>query len=150
MKQTCECLKKISPPLSFAVLSPTFSFSLYSKFVEMTIYLSLILQTKRIQKQFPLSIFVFIDSLVVSASQDAGGYEISRQNNLEFPYLLIELLYIGMPLVRTDGRSVYDHVITRFSRMDMGLRVRGAPLQSVFTHVASIYANFLEQKKAFA
>ena len=70
----------------------------------------------------------FIDSLVVSASQDAGGYEISRQNNLEFPYLLIELLYIGMPLVRTDGRSVYDHVITKFSRMDMGLRVRGAPL----------------------
>ena len=27
--------------------------------------------------------FVFIDSLVVSALQDAGGYAISRQNNLE-------------------------------------------------------------------
>ena len=24
---------------------------------------------------------------------------------------------IGMPVVRTDGRSVYDHVITKFSRM---------------------------------
>ena len=35
------------------------------------------------QKQFPLSVFVFIDSLVVSASQDAGGYAIFRQNNLE-------------------------------------------------------------------
>ena len=37
------------------------------------------------------------------------------------PYLLIELLYNGMPVVRTDGRavgwSVYGHVITKFSRM---------------------------------
>ena len=39
--------------------------------------------TTRILKQFPLSVFVFIDSLVVSASQDAGGYAISRQSNLE-------------------------------------------------------------------
>ena len=34
------------------------------------------------------------------------------------PYLLIELFYIGMPVVRTDGRaggrSVYGHVITKF------------------------------------
>ena len=60
------------------------SLAVYSKFVDMTIYLSLlILQTTRIQKQFLLSVFVFIDSLVVSASQDAGGYAISRQNNLE-------------------------------------------------------------------
>ena len=50
----------------------------------MTINLSLILKTTRIQKQFPLSVFVFIDSLlVVSALQDAGSYAISRQNNLE-------------------------------------------------------------------
>ena len=37
------------------------------------------------------------------------------------PYLLIELFYIGMPVVRTDGRAVgrlvYGHVITKFSRM---------------------------------
>ena len=37
------------------------------------------------------------------------------------PYLLIELFDIGMPVVRTDGRadrrSVYGHVITKFSRM---------------------------------
>ena len=41
------------------------------------------------------------------------------------PYLLIELFYIGMPVVRTDGRavgrsvgrSVYGHVIAKFSRM---------------------------------
>ena len=76
----------------------------------MTINLSLILQKTRIQKQFPISIFLaFIDSLVVSALQDAGslrcsrpthssnteglerlrrrldagGYAIYRQNNLE-------------------------------------------------------------------
>ena len=55
----------------------------YSKFVDMTINLSLIVQTTRIQKQFPLSVFVFIDSLAASALQDAGGYAISRQNNLE-------------------------------------------------------------------
>ena len=37
------------------------------------------------------------------------GYAISRQNNLELHlgchiYLLNELLYIGMPVGRTDGR----------------------------------------------
>ena len=68
--------------LSFAGLSPTFSFSLsflflyISIFVDMTISVSLILQTTRIQKQFPLSVFVFIDSLVVSVSQDEGSYAI--------------------------------------------------------------------------
>ena len=47
--------------------------ALYSKVVDMTLNLSLILQTTRIQRQFPLSVFVFIDSLVVSALQDGGG-----------------------------------------------------------------------------
>ena len=36
-------------------------------------------------------------------------------------YLLIEIFYIGVPVVRTDsrsvGRAVYVHVITKFSRM---------------------------------
>ena len=98
------------------------SLPLYSKFVDMTINLSLILLTTRIQKQFPLSVFVFIDSLVDSALQYAGGYTISGRNNLEvvfgLPYLLIELFYIGMPVVRTVVRSVYGHVITKFSGMD--------------------------------
>ena len=35
-------------------------------------------------------------------------------------YLLNEVFYIGIPVVRTDGRSVgrsmYGHVITKFSR----------------------------------
>ena len=35
-----------------------------------------------------------------------------------FPYLLIELFYIGMPVVRTNvGRSVYGHENSKFSRM---------------------------------
>ena len=40
---------------------------------------------------------------------------------LVLPYLLTELFYIGMPVVPTDGwavgRSLYGHVITKFSRM---------------------------------
>ena len=49
----------------------------------MTINLSLILKKTRIQKQFPLSGLVFIEFLAASALQDAGGYAISRQNNLD-------------------------------------------------------------------
>ena len=82
-----------------------FTFSLYSKFVDMTINLSLILQTTRIQKQTPLSVFVFIDSLVASASQDAGGYAISRQNNLEL-HLGCHTSWLSyFTVVQTDGRS---------------------------------------------
>ena len=74
------------------------------------------------QKQFPLSVFVFIDSFVVSALQDAGGYAISRQNNLELrlgchtcwlSYFTLVCLWCG----RTVSRSVYGHVIAKFSRM---------------------------------
>ena len=77
------------------------------------------------QKQFPLSVLVFIDSLVVSASQDAGGYAISRQNNL-----VSNCIWVAIPVDwvishwyacgangRMLGRSVYGHVITKFSRM---------------------------------
>ena len=58
--------RPLSPFFSFscAGLPPTFSFSLsfscsISKFVDMTINLSLILQTTRTQKHFPLSVFAF-------------------------------------------------------------------------------------------
>ena len=98
-------------------------FLLYFKFVDLTIKLSLILQTTRIQKGLPLSVFVFIDSLVVCASQDTGGYTISRQNNIELhlgchtcglSYLTFECLWCG----RTGGRSgVRSRDIARISRM---------------------------------
>ena len=51
--------------------------------------------------------FVFIDSLIISALQDAVDHTISRKKPrvaFGLPYLLIELLYISMPVVRTDGR----------------------------------------------
>ena len=126
-------------PLSLLLcLSP----ALYSKFVDMTIYLSLILSTTRIQKKFPLSVFVFIDSFVVSALQDAGGYAISRQNNLELhlgchtcwlSYFTLVCLWCGRTVSRAGGRSVYGHVITnfsQFSRMGRSLHflTYGAPL----------------------
>ena len=60
------------------------SLYLFSKFLGMTINLNLIIWTTRIQKHFPLSVFVFIDSFVVSASQDAGSHTLFCQNNLKF------------------------------------------------------------------
>ena len=111
-----------------------FSLALYSKFLDMTINLSLILYKTRIQKKFPLSVFVLIDSLVVSASQDAGGYAISRQNNLELhlgchtcwmSYFTLVCLWCG--------RSVYGHVITKFSPMGNlpHFLTYGAPLRAL-------------------
>ena len=63
-------------------------------------------------------------------SKSSGGHVISFQIkprvSFGLPYLLIELFYISMPVMRTDGRvggrrsvgrSVYGHVITKCSRM---------------------------------
>ena len=97
--------------LASLVCRPTFflflSLSLYSKFVDMTINLSLMLKKKktRIRKHFPPSVLVFIDSLVVSASQDAGGHTLSRQNNLTFG---IGLHVVG---VRTVVRTLRHNQI---------------------------------------
>ena len=44
--------------------------------------------------------------LVVSASQDAGGYEISRQNNLKFPYPYVDWDILHWYACSADGRSV--------------------------------------------
>ena len=77
----------------FLCLSP----ALNSKFVDLTINLSLILKKTRIQKHFPLSVFVLFDSLVVSSSQEVGVQTLSRQNNLKFG---IDLHEVG---VRTVG-----------------------------------------------
>ena len=61
--------------------------------------------------------------LLFFLSKSPGGHVISFQIKpwvaFGLPYLLIELFYIGMPVVRTDGRSlarsVYGHMITKFS-----------------------------------
>ena len=116
-----KCLRRSFFSLTFADLLPSFSFSppfpfSISKFVDITTNISLILETTRIQKQFPLSVFVFIDSLVVSASQDGGGYAISRQINLELhlgchtcwlSYFTLVWLWCGRTAGgRADGRMV--------------------------------------------
>ena len=59
--------------------------------------------------------------LLFFLSKSPGGHAISFQIKpwvaFWLPYLLIELFYIGMPVVRTVGRSVYGHVITKFSHI---------------------------------
>ena len=84
------------------------SLALYSKYVDMTINLSLILWTPRIQKQFPLSVFVFIDSLVVSPLQEAGGYVISRQITWSCIWVAIPVDWVILHWYArgADGRSV--------------------------------------------
>ena len=66
-------------------------------------------------EKIPLSVFVFIDSFVVSALQDAGGFAISRQNKLELhlgchtcwlSYFTLISLWCGRTVSRAGGRSV--------------------------------------------
>ena len=70
------------------------------------------------QKQLALSVFVFIDSFVVSALQDAGGYAISRQNNLELgchtcwlSYFTLVGLWCGRTVSREGGVRSRDYQI---------------------------------------
>ena len=99
------------------------------------INLSLILNTTRIQKQCPLSVFVFIDSLVVFASQDRVA--------MRFPAKITSsCIWVAMPVdwvillcyaCGADGRSV-GRTITRLPKflgwidyhifLGMGLRSR--------------------------
>ena len=67
------------------------SLSLYSKFVDMTINLSLILKKNTDTETFSPFRFRLYWLFIVSASQDAGGYTLSRQNYLTFG--------IGLPVV---------------------------------------------------
>ena len=75
--------------------------------------------------------------LLFFLSKSPGGHAISFQIKpwvaFGLPYLLIELFYIGMPVVRTDGRLVYGHVITKFSRMGFFKHffTHGAPLRAL-------------------
>ena len=47
------------------------------------------------------------------------SFQIKPRVAFGFPYLLIELFYIGMPVVRTDGRSL-DRSLAR----SLGVRSR--------------------------
>ena len=59
----------------------------------------------RIQKHFSISVFVFIDSLVVSPSQEGAGHTLSCQNNLTSGIRLHEVC------VRTGGRTLHHNQI---------------------------------------
>ena len=97
--------------LSFTSLSPTFSFSLAFSIFQICEHENKsklnTLDNTDIETIFAF-LFVFIDSLIVSASQDAGGHAIFRHKNprvtFGLSYLLIESFYIGMSVVRTDVR----------------------------------------------
>ena len=75
-------------------------------------------------------------SLVVSALQDAGGYAISCQNNLELHLgchtFTLVCLWCRQTVARAGGQSVYGHVITKFCEMGRLLHflTHGAPLIS--------------------
>ena len=105
-------------PLAFLILSPPlqiFMFFFQQKNVSF-VFLPLVLDLCRPFSRWVLlacrsSVFVFIDSLAASALQDAGGYTISRQNNLQLHlgchtcrlgYLTLVCLWCG----RTVGRTV--------------------------------------------
>ena len=64
-------------------------------------------------------------------SKSPAGHAISFQIKpwvaFRLPYLLIELFYIGMPVVRTESRSVYGHVITKLLTHGALLRALRAP-----------------------
>ena len=78
--------RSLSPffSLSFAGLPSTFSFTPSFSCSIFQIYghddqSKLNTLENTVKKEFPLSDFVFIDSLAASALQDAGGYAISRK-----------------------------------------------------------------------
>ena len=113
--------------LSFAGLSPTFSFSLspsslYSKFVDMTINLSLILSRTRIQKKFRL--YWLFSWLCFTRREWLCDF---RQKNLKLPYLCVDwviftLVYlwwgrmVGRAGVRSrDYQNFLDAQVTKFS-----------------------------------
>ena len=114
--------------LSFTGLSPTFSFSVFLLLYIPNLWTWQLIWTKYFRQHGYRNNFRFplIDSLVVSALQDASGYAISRQNNLELhlgchtcwlSYFTLVCLWCGRTVARAGGQSVYGHVITKFSWM---------------------------------
>ena len=99
----------------------------------MTIYLISLILT---QKQFPHSFSSLLTLLLSLLYKTPVAVRFPAKITLSciWDVKLIELFHIGMPVVRTDGllggRSVYGHVITKFSRMGRLLQflTHGAPL----------------------
>ena len=83
------------------------SVSLYFKFVNMTILLSLLHWTTRIQKRFPLSVFLFTELSLLHKTRVAKRFPANITSSCIWVChtVLFELFYIGMPVVLMDGRS---------------------------------------------
>ena len=140
-----------SLPLNFTLLAASISHCLTAA-LNFHVFLptnsSLLFSITRSSSSFVIHVSVNVKnnvekdttSLLFFVSKSPGGHAISFQIKprvaFGLPYLLIELFYIGMPVVRTDGRacgrSVYGHVITKFSRM--------GSLPHFFTHDALLRA----------
>ena len=101
------------------------------------------------QKQFPLFVFVLIDSLVVAAPQDASGFVAMRfpakitSSCFWLTYLLMELFYIGMPVMLTDGRVYYlgfdwSGWVDYHIFLGMGLRSRALSVWSSATNLKNL------------
>ena len=124
----CSSNKKMTPLfffwLSFAGLPPIFALSLSISCSVFQICGHIKLNTLDTTDTETISAFrfrLYWLSSCLCFTRRRWLYD-ARQSNLEFafglPYLfMIELFYIGMPVVQTDDRSVYGHVITKFSRM---------------------------------
>ena len=100
-------LVELRCPVALLSLVLCLSLSLYSKFVDMTIDLSLILQTTRIQKHFPLSVFV----LTLSLCFTRRGWQ---KWQYAFP-LKFDSCHRLTCSGCTDGRLGIRYVITKFS-----------------------------------
>ena len=83
------------------------SVSLYFKFVNMTILLSLLHWATRIQKRFPLSVFLFTELSLLHKTRVAKRFPANITSSCIWVChtVLFELFYIGMPVVLMDGRS---------------------------------------------
>ena len=99
-------LVELGWPVALLSLFLCLPLSLYSKFVDMIINLSLILKKKHGYRNIFRFLFSsFVNSLVVSASQHAGGHTLSCHNNLTFG---IGLHVVG---VRTVVRALRHNQI---------------------------------------
>ena len=108
-----------------------FIFSLYFKFVDMTIDLSLILQTTRIHKQFPLSSLLTLQFSLLHKTPVAMRFPTKITSSCHtcwLSYFKLVCLWCGW----TDGEA-YGHVITKISRMGRlpNFLTHGAPLRAL-------------------
>ena len=141
--------KSLSPffSLSFAGLPPTFSFSLSFSCSIFQICGYDNTDTETISA-FRFRLYWLFCCLCFTRRRWLCHFP-PKQPRVAFglPYLLIELFYIGMPVVRTDcragGGSVYRHVITKFSQMGSlpHFLTHGAPLRALRAREVRYYPN---------